>query len=72
MVGQFDLTMLDSVDADGVTAARSDADGWIGSSGDSSAALPAQDLLGYVEVHIEQGPVLLNEEVPLGVGPPLP
>jgi allantoate deiminase/N-carbamoyl-L-amino-acid hydrolase len=32
-----------------------------------SAALNARELLGFVEVHIEQGPVLLNESAPLGV-----
>ncbi len=32
-----------------------------------AAAVDPRALLGYVEVHIEQGPVLLNENLPLGV-----
>jgi allantoate deiminase/N-carbamoyl-L-amino-acid hydrolase len=67
IVGQFDPAMLDSVDADGVTLREA-----MGTAGLDSAAIPTaafapRDLLGFVEVHIEQGPVLLNESVPLGV-----
>ncbi len=31
------------------------------------SARKAEDVLGYAEVHIEQGPILLNENLPLGV-----
>lgn len=32
-----------------------------------SAAIPQTDLLGYLELHIEQGPVLEQENLPVGV-----
>jgi len=67
LAGQFDPATLDSVDADGITLQEA-----IRSAGLDPAAIPAaafstRNLLGFVEVHIEQGPVLLNEDVPLGV-----
>ncbi|KDB53427.1 putative bifunctional OHCU decarboxylase/allantoate amidohydrolase [Sphaerotilus natans subsp. natans DSM 6575] len=67
LVGQFDPAWLDQVDADGVTmrAAMQHA----GLCVDDIAALardPAR-YLGFVEVHIEQGPVLAEVDLPLGV-----
>ena len=67
MGGSFDPRWLDAKDADGVTlrealvAFGGDPDGW-----------PALDRRGkgvfaYVESHIEQGPVLLDEGLPVGV-----
>ena len=38
-----------------------------GQAGIAALARRPQDLLGYVEVHIEQGPVLLEAGLPLGV-----
>ena len=67
VAGSFDAALLDAVDADGITlrAALEDA-------GHDPAAIPAiardpASLLGFVEVHIEQGPVLLERGLPLGV-----
>ena len=67
LVGQFDPAWLDQVDADGVTmrAAMQHA----GLCVDDIPALqrdPAR-YLGFVEVHIEQGPVLAELDLPLGV-----
>ena len=67
LVGQFDPAWLDQKDADGVTmrAAMQHA----GLCVDDIAALrrnPA-DYLGFVEVHIEQGPVLNEIDLPLGI-----
>ena len=67
VAGTFDLADLDRVDVDGVTmrdAIRAfggdpegiDDDRWSGGR-----------LLGYCEVHIEQGPVLEAKDVPVGV-----
>ena len=67
VAGTFDLADLDRVDVDGVTmrdAIRTfggdpegiDDDRWSGGR-----------LLGYCEVHIEQGPVLEARDVPVGV-----
>ena len=67
LVGQFDPAWLDQLDADGVTmrAAMQHA----GLCPDDIPALardPAK-YLGFVEVHIEQGPVLAELDLPLGV-----
>ncbi|MDZ7858707.1 2-oxo-4-hydroxy-4-carboxy-5-ureidoimidazoline decarboxylase [Sphaerotilus sp.] len=67
LVGQFDPAWLDQTDADGVTmrAAMQHA----GLCLDDIPALrrdPAR-YLGFVEVHIEQGPVLNELDLPLGV-----
>jgi beta-ureidopropionase / N-carbamoyl-L-amino-acid hydrolase len=67
VIGQFDLALLDKADASGVT--MRDA---LQVAGHDPSAIPAigrnpDDLLGYVEVHIEQGPVLLERNLPVGI-----
>ncbi|MGJ9417843.1 allantoate amidohydrolase [Massilia sp. CMS3.1] len=67
ITGQFDAALLDAVDADGVLLREA-----IVGAGHDPAAIAAMarnsdDLLGFVEVHIEQGPVLLERGLPLGV-----
>jgi N-carbamoyl-L-amino-acid hydrolase len=67
VTGRFDLSLLDMRDADGVT--MRDA---LRQAGHDPQRIPAiardpASLLGYVEVHIEQGPVLLDQGLPLGV-----
>jgi N-carbamoyl-L-amino-acid hydrolase len=67
LIGQFDSRWLDQRDADGVTMREAMR----------LAALPQEDIarlrrdpatyLGFVEVHIEQGPVLTDADLPLGV-----
>ncbi len=67
ITGQFDMALLDAVDADGVT--MRDALAGAGHDVDAIAAIarnPAE-VLGFVEVHIEQGPVLLEHGLALGV-----
>ncbi len=67
MTGNFDMALLDQVDAQGISmrealkAAGHDVNDIAG-----IARNPA-DLLGFVEVHIEQGPVLLERGLALGV-----
>jgi allantoate deiminase len=67
VAGWFDPADLERRDGDGVTLA--DAVRRFG--GDPEAVASARrdpaDLIGYYEVHIEQGPVLEREGVPLGV-----
>jgi allantoate deiminase/N-carbamoyl-L-amino-acid hydrolase len=67
LAGCFDMTQLDQRDADGVTLREA----LLGAGHDPAAIAPiARDpgtLLGFVEVHIEQGPVLLERGLPLGV-----
>ncbi|MFN9807306.1 MAG: hydantoinase/carbamoylase family amidase, partial [Betaproteobacteria bacterium] len=65
--GQFDMRWLDQKDADGI--AMRDAMAVAGLSVDGIADLrrdPAR-YLGFVEVHIEQGPVLNEIDLPLGI-----
>jgi len=67
LVGQFNAAWLDQQDADGVT--MRDAMQRAGLAIDGIPALtrdPAR-YLGFVEVHIEQGPVLNEIDMPLGV-----
>ena len=63
--GGFEREWLDLVDSDGVTV----ADAIRGAGGDPEAAVtsPAPELAGYLEVHIEQGPALEREGIPVGV-----
>jgi hydantoinase/carbamoylase family amidase len=66
MAGGFEPAWLDRVDESGVTLRRAladfggDPDAWPGLSRRGRVA-------AYVESHIEQGPVLLNEGLPVGV-----
>lgn len=63
-VGRFDESWLERQDGDGVAMQTA-----LGSSPEDIAGCrrdPA-DLIGYYEVHIEQGPTLESEDVPLGV-----
>ncbi|MGY8526553.1 allantoate amidohydrolase [Paracidovorax citrulli] len=67
IAGTFDYAVLDNLDESGMS--MRDA---IRLAGFDPDALPAaahapQQVLGFVEVHIEQGPVLLNEGLPVGV-----
>jgi allantoate deiminase/N-carbamoyl-L-amino-acid hydrolase len=67
VAGTFDPQALERRDATGLSVSD-----LIRSTGADPADIAAlarrpQDLLAYVEVHIEQGPVLLEAELPLGV-----
>jgi N-carbamoyl-L-amino-acid hydrolase len=67
VIGKFDPTWLDQKDADGIT--MREAMVAAGRKPEQIAAMkrnPAQ-YLGFVEVHIEQGPVLNEIDLPLGV-----
>jgi allantoate deiminase/N-carbamoyl-L-amino-acid hydrolase len=67
IVGRFDNTVLQRIDERGITL----ADAILG-AGRDLAAIPAiarnpDEVACFVEVHIEQGPVLLEANLPLGV-----
>ncbi|MFZ6708400.1 allantoate amidohydrolase [Undibacterium sp. TC9W] len=67
VIGQFDLNLLDKTDADGIS--MRDA---LSAAGHDVKNIPAiardpAQILGYVEVHIEQGPVLLGRDLPVGI-----
>ncbi|NYH99906.1 Zn-dependent hydrolase [Cupriavidus plantarum] len=71
LAGRFDEALLDREDADGIT--MRDALGAAAFPGAAdpaalrAAAVDPATLAGFVEVHIEQGPVLLNRGLPLGI-----
>jgi N-carbamoyl-L-amino-acid hydrolase len=67
LIGQFNPMWLDQLDADGITMRR--AMQQAGLSIDDIEQLPrtTSDYLGFIEVHIEQGPVLNELDLPLGV-----
>jgi beta-ureidopropionase / N-carbamoyl-L-amino-acid hydrolase len=67
ITGRFNPALLDQRDADGTTMRQA-----LSAAGHDAGAIAglARDpgsLLGFVEVHIEQGPVLLGQGLPLGV-----
>lgn len=67
VIGQFNMELLDITDKDGVSMREA-----ITQAGHDVNAIPQiarnpDDILGYVEVHIEQGPVLLQHDLPVGI-----
>lgn len=67
LAGGFDTAALEGRDADGVTLREALLH--FGRDPEAIAALarPPGSVMGYLEVHIEQGPVLEHEDVPVGV-----
>lgn len=67
MTGRFDSALLEQRDSDGVSIRAA-----LEAAGHDPSAIPTlarspDSLLGFVEVHIEQGPVLLERGLPVGV-----
>jgi allantoate deiminase len=67
VAGNFDTTLLDRTDNAGITLREA-----ISTIGGDPAllgadAIPADEWLGYFEIHIEQGPVLYEEKMPVAV-----
>lgn len=67
VAGTFDPTLLAKTDAEGITMAEALRRFGLDPARVREAAHRPEDVLGYVEIHIEQGPVLLNEGIPVGV-----
>jgi allantoate deiminase/N-carbamoyl-L-amino-acid hydrolase len=67
IAGTFDPAVLDSVDATGIKLSDAMAGAGLDPAAIPAAACNKADLLGFTEVHIEQGPVLLEEQRPVGV-----
>jgi len=69
LVGQFNPAWLDLADADGITVRQAMQAAGLSADLKDIAALKrdAAQYLGFVEVHIEQGPVLDELDMPLGV-----
>ena len=69
LTGHFNLAWLDQQDADGVSMRAAMQHAGLPATLDAIAALQRDPskYLGFVEVHIEQGPVLGELDLPLGV-----
>ena len=67
LVGDFKPAWLDQKDADGVALRNAMAHAGLDISRIKALQRDANDYLGFVEVHIEQGPVLNELHLPLGV-----
>jgi beta-ureidopropionase / N-carbamoyl-L-amino-acid hydrolase len=67
VAGRFDPGLLERRDADGITLAAAMADAGLDPAGIPALARRGEDLVGYLEVHIEQGPVLLAAGLPVGI-----
>ena len=67
LAGNFDPAVLDLMDQDGISIHDAMVDFGLSPNEISSLDLRNTKIMGYVETHIEQGPVLDNENVPLGI-----
>jgi len=67
LTGDFDPAWLDQVDADGISMRSAMAHAGLCVDDIPSVKRNADDYQGFVEVHIEQGPVLNELDIPLGI-----
>jgi allantoate deiminase/N-carbamoyl-L-amino-acid hydrolase len=67
IAGTFDRSLLGYVDADGVTMADALRAVGLDPARVEDAARDSREVLAFAELHIEQGPVLLDEGLPVGV-----
>ena len=67
LIGQFDPAWLDQQDANGITMRQAMQHAGLCVDDIPKIKRQADDYLGFVEVHIEQGPVLNELNIPLGI-----
>jgi N-carbamoyl-L-amino-acid hydrolase len=67
LTGDFDMAWLDQKDADGITMAEAIRHAGLRVEDIAGLKRDAANYLGFVEVHIEQGPVLNELDLPLGI-----
>ncbi len=67
VAGTFKREVLDSVDANGVSMREAMRESGLDPERIAQAAHRREDVLAYAELHIEQGPVLEAEGLPVGV-----
>ena len=67
LIGQFDLEWLNQQDADGITMRETMQRAGLATHDIPQLQRDPANYLGFVEVHIEQGPVLNELDLPLGV-----
>ncbi len=67
VIGDFKPEWLDQQDADGITMRQAMQQAGLNTDDIAAIARQPTNYLGFVEVHIEQGPVLNEANIPLGV-----
>ncbi len=67
LTGQFDAAWLDQQDADGISMRQAMAHAGLNVADIATLRREPARYLGFVEVHIEQGPVLNALDMPLGI-----
>jgi N-carbamoyl-L-amino-acid hydrolase len=67
LIGQFDTSWLDQVDAQGISMRQAMAEAGLRIEDIPALRRDPNRYLGFVEVHIEQGPVLDALDLPLGI-----
>ncbi|OWY27181.1 allantoate amidohydrolase [Herbaspirillum robiniae] len=67
IAGTFDQGVLGNVDSEGVSMREAMQAAGFDAGRIAEAAWPRSAVAAFVEVHIEQGPLLLNEDLPVGV-----
>jgi N-carbamoyl-L-amino-acid hydrolase len=67
IIGQFDPALLEKEDAEGLSMENALTLAGLDPGAIGEIARDPAGLLGFVEVHIEQGPVLLEHGLPVGV-----
>lgn len=67
LTGQWQESWRNLRDENGISLEQAMADFDLNFDQVSHAAIPHGDILGYLELHIEQGPVLEQENLPVGI-----
>lgn len=67
VAGRFDMAALDGADAEGITMRAAMEAFGLDPTGIAAIARKPENVLAYLELHIEQGPVLEAADQPLGV-----
>ena len=67
IAGTLDASLPDTQDADGITLRQALTTYGLNPDLIPQAAYSPSALLGYIELHIEQGPVLIDQALPVGV-----
>lgn len=67
IAGTFSRSLLDVTDGDGISMAEAMRNFGLDPDRVDEAARDPKDVIGYLEIHIEQGPVLENEGQAVGV-----
>jgi len=67
LVGDFKSEWLDQKDADGISMRQAMQQAGLKIADISQLKRRAENYLGFIEIHIEQGPVLNELDIPLGV-----